>query len=163
MGSFPYVIRVFVVRRLTARREYFFSFSHLRQKKGHINTKLHIRQFPHQNGLFFRMLSETVNRQFTRASAKFSGESICVCPTQTPTPHFLCTVMCRAWLCLLDPVGVILTHDNGANTGALIYPSIGQIFWQKHLCLSYSNTHTSLLAPIYPSIGQIFSPPDDTM
>ncbi len=29
MGSFPYVIRVFVVRRLTARREYFFSFSHL--------------------------------------------------------------------------------------------------------------------------------------
>jgi hypothetical protein len=29
MGSFPYVIRVFVVRRLTARRECFFSFSHL--------------------------------------------------------------------------------------------------------------------------------------
>jgi hypothetical protein len=29
MGSFPYVIRVFFVRRLTAIREYFFSFSHL--------------------------------------------------------------------------------------------------------------------------------------
>jgi hypothetical protein len=29
MGSFPYVIRVFVVRRLTARREYFFSVSAL--------------------------------------------------------------------------------------------------------------------------------------
>jgi hypothetical protein len=29
MGSFPYVIRVFVVRRLTVRRECFFSFSHL--------------------------------------------------------------------------------------------------------------------------------------
>jgi hypothetical protein len=29
MGSFPYVIRVFVVCRLTVRREYFFSFSHL--------------------------------------------------------------------------------------------------------------------------------------
>jgi hypothetical protein len=77
--SFPSKLLLFGVR-----------LSDQRQKKEHINTKLRIRQET-QNGLFFRLLSETINRKFTRVSAKFSGERIFVCPTQRRTPHFFCT------------------------------------------------------------------------
>ena len=73
--------------------------------------------------------------QIYPVSAKFSGESIFVCPIQRRTPHFFCTTTCWEWLRLLDPLGAIVVCDNGSNTGALIFPSIGQIFWGKNLCL----------------------------
>jgi hypothetical protein len=57
---------------------------------------------------------------------------------------------------LLDPAGAIVVCDNGANTRALIFPSIGQIFWRKHLCLLQSNTHTSLL--VYDHVLSAFVP-----
>jgi hypothetical protein len=62
------------------------------KKRAH-QPKLRIRQET-QNGLFFRLLSETINRKFTRVSAKFYRESIFVCPPQRRTPHFFCTITC---------------------------------------------------------------------